>query len=391
MDATTAQRLIQELTDKINFFNDQYYQNGESSIDDTEFDILLEQLMTLEEQFPEFKKADSPSHRVGGKAVEEFTTVRHSHPMLSLSNLYNPQELKEWLASLENKLPGEAISYVCEIKIDGVAISLVYQDGVLQQAVTRGDGQTGDDVTANVKTIKSLPLRVDSKGELVLRGEVFLTRKSFERLNKEKEKAGEAQLKNPRNATAGTLKMKESREVAKRGLDILLYDIVAGQPFENHQKNLEHIKVLGIPMNSFHQKCSSFDEVMAFCDEWQERKSTHDFDIDGVVIKVDDLKQREKLGFTAKSPRWAMAWKFKAPKVKSRLLSIEDSIGRTGILTPVANLEPVELLGTVVKRASLHNYDQINRLGIHESDFVFVEKGGDYPQNCGGGFYQPFG
>lgn len=377
MDVTTAKQLIQDLTEKINFFNDQYYQDGESRLDDTEFDILMEQLIELERQFPDFKYPDSPSHRVGGNAVDEFLTVQHTQPMLSLSNLYNPKELEEWLTTLETKLEGETISYVCEIKIDGVAISLVYQDGVLQQAVTRGDGESGDDVTANVKTIKNLPLRVDAKGELILRGEVFLTRSQFERLNQEKLQAGEAVLKNPRNATAGTLKMKASKTVAHRGLDILLYDVVVGQPYEKHQKNLEYIASLGIPMNTFHRQCGTFQEVMAFCEAWQEKKDTHPFDIDGVVIKVNDLKQREKLGFTAKSPRWAMAWKFKAQKVKSRLLSVENSIGRTGILTPVANLEPVELLGTVVKRASLHNYEQIDRLGIHQGDVVFVEKGGE--------------
>ena len=377
MDAITAKQVIQDLTKKINFFNDQYYQNGESSIDDTQFDILMEQLMTLEQQFPEFKKGDSPSYRVGGKAVEEFNTVKHSHPMLSLSNLYTPQELQDWMTSIESKLTGEKISYVCEIKIDGVAISLIYRSGLLEQAITRGDGESGDEVTPNVKTIKNLPLRVDAERELILRGEVFLTHNSFDRLNLEKEKAGEVALKNPRNATAGTLKMKDSKTVAKRGLDILLYDVVSGQPFERHHQNLEYIASLGIPMNEFHQQCSSFKEVMAFCNEWQEKKANHPFDIDGVVIKVDDLLQREKLGFTAKSPRWAMAWKFKTPKVKSRLLSIENSIGRTGILTPVANLEPVELLGTVVRRASLHNYDQINRLGIHQDDVLFVEKGGE--------------
>lgn len=377
MDAITAKQLIQDLSEKINFFNDQYYQKGESHMDDSEFDILMEQLIALEQQFPEYKKTDSPSHKVGGKAVESFSTVRHSQPMLSLSNLYTPQDLQDWLNSLESKLPGEKISYVCEIKIDGVAISLIYRDGVLVQAITRGDGENGDEVTANVRTIKSLPLGIDTKEELILRGEVFLTQSRFKQLNLEKEKAGTATLKNPRNATAGTLKMKESKMVAKRGLDILLYDIVSGQPFDQHHQNLEYIASLGIPMNKFHRQCESFKEVMEFCNEWQEKKTDHPFDIDGVVIKVDDLLQREKLGFTAKSPRWAMAWKFKAPKVKSRLLSIENSIGRTGILTPVANLEPVELLGTVVKRASLHNYDQIDRLGIHQDDIVFVEKGGE--------------
>lgn len=377
MEPNQAQQLIAELSEKIRQYNDEYYQSGKSSIDDNEFDLLLEQLIALEEQFPQFRSADSPSQRVGGRPVEGFTSVRHTHPMLSLSNLYTRPDLDSWLKTIQSRAADNEIRFVCEVKIDGIAISLVYRNGLLFQAVTRGDGVTGDDVTSNVKTIRSLPLQLAEPLNLELRGEVFLPRLRFDLINNQRAAEGLPTFKNPRNAAAGTIRTKDSKLVSQRGLDILLYDIVAGEVRQNHSENLEYMSSLALPVNQFRENCISADEIYGFCMSWEKRKSELPFDIDGVVIKVDNLDQRLALGVTAKSPRWAMAWKFKAEKASSRLLSVENSIGRTGTLTPVANLEPVQLMGTVVKRATLHNYDQVSRLGIHEEDTLFIEKGGD--------------
>lgn len=377
MNPNQARELITELTEKINRYNDEYYQKGESSIDDNTFDLLLEQLTTLEEQFPEFRTEDSPSQRVGGKPIEDFESIPHTHPMLSLSNLYNRLDLDNWLNTVTSRLPDTALQFGCEVKIDGIAISLVYNEGILTRAITRGNGEIGDDVTANVRTIRNLPLKLDRPLNLELRGEVFLPKSRFEQINQRRSREGQPIFKNPRNAAAGTIRTKDTRLVAQRGLDILLYDIVVGQVSQYHSENLDFMGSLSLPVNSYRKNCSSSDEIFNFCMNWENRKSDLPFEIDGVVLKVDNLDHRTVLGVTAKSPRWAMAWKFKAEKAASRLVSIEDSIGRTGILTPVANLKPVLLMGTEVKRATLHNYDQISRLGIHEGDTLFVEKGGD--------------
>ncbi len=377
MTPAQAKQLIIELSQKINRYNDEYYQHGESSIDDNTYDIFLNQLIELENQFPEFLDANSPSQRVGGEPIEQFKNVRHNHPMLSLSNLYSQDDLEDWISSLQSRLSTKNVVTVCETKIDGVAISVVYENGVLKQAVTRGNGEIGDDVTNNVKTIHTLPLKLDKSVSLELRGEIYLSRHRFDILNRNKEDEGISAFKNPRNAAAGTVRMKDPKEVAQRGLDILLYDLVAGQISDKHSENLNYIDSLGLPVNPHRRVCVSTAEVFEFCNDWEKNKEELPFDIDGVVIKLEHLNEREILGMTAKSPRWATAWKFKAEKATSRLINIENSIGRTGILTPVANLEPVKLLGTEVKRATLHNYDQIARLGIHHEDVLFIEKGGD--------------
>ncbi|MBT6614765.1 MAG: NAD-dependent DNA ligase LigA [Deltaproteobacteria bacterium] len=377
MDPSHAQRLIKELSDKINLYNDEYYQIGGDSIDDDEYDILLEQLILLETQFPQFLTSRSPSQRVGGKPIENLEAVKHTHPMLSLSNLYSRSDLDNWINSVISRLIESEILFGCEVKIDGIAISLIYENGLLKQAITRGNGEVGDDVTQNVKTIRSLPLELGEPLDLELRGEIFLPRNRFELINRQRDKEGLPAFKNPRNAAAGTIRIKDVKSVAQRGLDILLYDIVAGQISQGHAENLDYMSSLALPVNSFRANCKSSEEIFAFCNQWEKKQSDLPFDIDGVVIKVDNLEQRNSLGVTAKSPRWATAWKFKAEKAKSRLIDIENSIGRTGTLTPVANLEPVELAGTEVKRATLHNYDQIARLGIHDHDTLFVEKGGD--------------
>ena len=366
-----------ELTVLINQHNEAYYNFGESQIDDTAFDLLINQLIDLETQFPEFARSDSPTQRVGGNPTIVFENIRHKHPMLSLSNLYSEQDLIDWVRSVQNRLESDSIQAVCEVKIDGVAISISYQQGKLIQAITRGNGEVGDDVTNNVKTIRSLPITLKKSVTLDLRGEIFLPKERFDKINEFKLKEGKPAFKNPRNAAAGTIRMKDSKIVSQRGLDILLYDIVEGQNSEFHSQNLDELRDLGLPVNPHRKKCGSAEEIFQFCSEWQTNKRNLPFDIDGVVIKLEKRPDREIMGFTAKTPRWATAWKFKAEKVTTPILSIENSIGRTGTLTPVANLAPVQLMGTEVKRATLHNYEQVLRLGIHSGDTVFVEKGGD--------------
>lgn len=377
MTPLEAKKVIEELVAKLTQFNEEYYRFGESTLDDNEFDIMLEQLRSLEDQFPQYRTPDSPTVRVGGDPTESFENVRHTYPMLSLSNLYSDKDLNSWTKSVLNQLPQETVIFSCEVKIDGVAISISYQNGQFEQAVTRGNGEIGDDVTINVKTIPSLPLRLNQPVSLQLRGEIFLPIKHFRVMNEKKQRDAELPFKNPRNAAAGTIRMKDPRTVARRGLEVLLYDIVEGQPSQNHFENLDYVKDLNIPVNPYRKVCRNPEEILAFCRKWENEKQDLPFEIDGVVIKVDNLALRDRLGVTAKSPRWATAWKFKAERGSSKLLSVENSIGRTGILTPVANLEPIELQGTEVKRATLHNYDQVKRLGIHHHDTLFVEKGGE--------------
>ena len=377
MTPLQAKKIIDELVEKLQQFNDEYYRSGESSIDDNEFDIMLEQLRSLEEQYPQYRRPDSPTVRVGGDPTETFENVKHSYPMLSLSNLYSAEDLSKWVNSVFTRLSQEKVLFTCEVKIDGIAISISYENGRFKQAVTRGNGETGDDVTINVRTIQSLPLNLHQPASLQLRGEIFLPIERFRLMNEKKQREGGLEFKNPRNAAAGTVRMKDPKTVAKRGLDVLLYDIVEGQPKQNHSENLDFVKDLNIPVNPHRTVCQNAEEILAFCRKWENEKHNLPFEIDGVVIKVENLGLRGRLGVTAKSPRWATAWKFKVERGSSKLVNIENSIGRTGILTPVANLEPLELQGTEVKRATLHNYDQIRRLGIHHHDTLFVEKGGE--------------
>lgn len=377
MNATQAEKQIQELTEKLFRYNREYYQEGGSSIDDNEYDLLMEQLEKLETEFPQFRFSTSPTQRVGGEATDDFDNVAHKHPMLSLANTYSKDELISWVESIQKKLPDEEIAFVCELKIDGLAISILYENGEFRQAITRGNGEVGDDVTANVKTIRSLPLKLQEPLSLEVRGEIYMARPQFEALNRERAKKEEGLLKNPRNAAAGSIRMKDPKTVAERKLDLFLYDVVDGQPENTHDKNLNAIQELNLPITPERKVCRTAEEIFAFCQQWEEKKEGLPFDIDGVVIKVDDLEQRQRIGVRSKSPRWATAWKFKAEKVSSLLLSVENSVGRTGNITPVANLEPVQLLGTEVKRATLHNYEQIERLEIHEGDTLYLEKGGE--------------
>lgn len=371
---------IEELSKQIEEHNYKYYVMAQPTISDFEFDKLLEELIKLEKEHPEYLSPESPSQRVGGQITKEFKTVKHKYPMLSLGNTYSEADLIDFDDRIKKAL-NTGYEYVCELKYDGVAIGLTYKDGVLVQAITRGDGEKGDDVTTNVKTIKSIPLKLrghDYPKEFEIRGEIFMSRKVFNELNKEREEIAEPLLANPRNAAAGTLKMQDSSIVAKRNLDCFLYSISAEDlPYQTHFENVKATKKWGFKISEFMEKAASIQDVFKYIDKWDTERNNLEFDIDGVVIKINSFEQQRILGFTAKSPRWAIAYKFKTQRVSTILESIAYQVGRTGAITPVANLKPVLLAGTTVKRASLHNADIIEKLDVRIGDTVFVEKGGE--------------
>lgn len=379
-----AKSKISSLTTSINQHNYNYYVLSSPTISDYDFDMLLEELIKLESEFPDLAQDNSPTKRVGGEVTKEFETVRHKYPMLSLGNSYSKEEITDFETRIK-KLVEDEVEYVCELKYDGVAIGITYVDGKLTRALTRGDGTQGDDITTNVKTIKSIPLQLhgnDYPKEFEIRGEIFLPKDVFEELNKEREEIGEQLYANARNTASGTIKMQDSAVVAQRKLDSYLYFVLGDNlPFKTHFESLEVAGKWGfkVPLekNNFIKKCKNIDEIFEFINYWDKVRNNLNFDIDGIVIKVNSYRQQEEMGFTAKSPKWAIAYKFKAEKVKTKLLEITYQVGRTGAITPVANLEPVLLAGTTVKRASLHNADQIEKLDIREGDWVFVEKGGE--------------
>ena len=367
------------LRERLSYHNHKYYVENSPEISDFEFDTMMRQLIDLEAAHPEFYDPLSPSVRVGSDRTSEFVSVEHRYPMLSLSNTYSTEELLAFIERIERE-QGQT-EFVCELKFDGTAISLTYEQGRLARAVTRGDGAMGDDVTANVKTIRSIPLTLSGSGypELFeIRGEIFMPYSSFERLNLEREAAGESLFANPRNAAAGTLKQQQSAVVAKRGLDCTLYQMAGDNlPFKSHLENLNAARSWGFKVSEHMQLCHSAKEVIDYITYWDEARKSLPYPTDGVVIKVNDFAVRRQLGFTAKSPRWAVAYKFKAESALTRLISVDFQVGRTGAITPVANLEPVLLAGTTVKRASLHNAEQIAALDIRIGDKVYVEKGGE--------------
>ncbi len=378
-DNTPAER-IRILTDQINHHNYLYYVLAQSEISDYEFDMLLEELAGLEKQYPELALPDSPTQRVGGTITREFASYEHKIPMLSLGNTYSDEELRDFDQRVR-KTVGDNVEYVCELKFDGVSISLNYINGLLVRALTRGDGVRGDDVTANVRTIRSIPLRLKGDnipGEIEVRGEIFMPRNAFDQLNADRIESGEIPFANPRNSTAGTLKMQDSSEVAKRRLENFSY-FLAGEnlPFKTHSESLNALKCWGFKVSDKTKVCGSMDEVWDFILSIGKQREKLPYDIDGIVIKVNSITQQQALGFTAKSPRWAIAYKYKAERVATRLLSIDFQVGRTGTVTPVANLQPVKLVGTIVKRASLHNADIIEKLDVRIGDSVYVEKGGE--------------
>jgi len=380
MDKGSAEERIKRLREEIERHNYNYYVLSQPEISDFEYDLMMNDLIELEKQFPQFHDSNSPSQRVGSDINIEFEQVEHKYPMLSLGNTYSRDELKEFDLRTR-KMIGDRFEYACELKYDGTAIGLTYRNGVFIQAVTRGDGIRGDIVSANAKTIKSIPLRLrgtDYPEEFEIRGEVFISGESFKKLNQEREECGENLFANPRNAASGTLKMQKSSLVARRPLDCYLYYLLGTNlPSDSHFGNLQKASSWGFKVSAYMERCNNLEQVFAFIDRWDKERKSLPFAIDGVVIKVDSLHQQKQLGFTAKSPRWAISYKFKADQVETDLISIDYQVGRTGAITPVANLKPVLLAGTTVKRASLHNEDQIRLMDLHIGDRVFVEKGGE--------------
>ena len=376
---------IAQLRSELHEHNYRYYVLSQPTIDDHEFDMLMKELQQLEERHPELYDPNSPTQRVGSDISTEFQQVQHRYPMLSLANTYSEDDVRQWYDSVKKGLAGEPFEVCCEMKYDGLSISLTYVDGRLTQAVTRGDGVQGDDVTRNVKTIHSIPLVLNGAGadhpiprNFEIRGEILMPWSSFERLNKEREAAEEPLFANPRNAASGTLKSLDSRVVASRHLDAYLYYLLGEElPTDGHYENLEVARQWGFKISQGMKKVTTVEEIIAFIDYWDSERKNLPVATDGIVLKVNSLRQQRALGFTAKSPRWAIAYKFKAERVQTRLLEVTYQVGRTGAVTPVANMEPVQLAGTTVKRATLNNEDFIKSFDLHIGDMVYVEKGGE--------------
>lgn len=380
MQVQEVQKRIEQLVQEINQHNYNYYVLVMPSISDFDFDQKLKELEQLENQYPEYLSPNSPTQKVGGTITKNFNTVKHTYPMLSLANTYNEQEIRNFDQRICNGL-GLQVEYICELKFDGLSISLTYENGILSRALTRGDGIQGDDVTENIKTIYSIPIKLQEGNYpklFEIRGEVFMHRAAFEKLNKERVENEEQVFANPRNFAAGTVKLQDSKEVAKRPLDCFLYYLHTSQIlYDTHVTSIEAIKAWGFPVCEHYQKCATIEEVLQFIQYWDTQRHNLSYDIDGIVIKVNNVYHQQELGFTAKSPRWAISYKFKAEQAETLLESLSYQVGRTGAITPVANLTPVLLAGTIVKRASLHNANEIERLDLHEYDSVYIEKGGE--------------
>ena len=378
----TVSRRVEHLREQIREHDYRYYVLARPTISDEEYDRLLRELSDLEEEHPDLRSPDSPAQRVGGQPAKEFVTVSHEVPMLSLANTYSEEEVRDFDRRVRSGLEHAPYRYVCELKIDGVAVSLLYRDGMFVRGATRGDGAQGDDVTANIKTIRSVPLRLRSVKKRIqdgeVRGEVFMTRSDFERMNKERQEKGERTFVNPRNSAAGTLKLQDPRQVAQRPLRFMPYSLRGTNSGSlSHYDNLRILRDLGFRVSEHTRRCANIDEVVEYWKEWEKRRDKLPFDIDGIVVKVDSLDQQTKLGAIAKSPRWAIAFKFAARHQQTVLRSILLQVGRIGTVTPVADLEPVFVGGTTVSRATLHNEDYIRTLDIRAGDVVTVEKGGD--------------
>ncbi len=373
---------IKKLCQEIKRHNHLYYDLHKIEISDATYDKLLKELEALEKEYPEFASADSPTRRVGGSPQQEFKTVLHQVPMLSIDNTYSKKELAAFDKRVRKKLGEELFEYVLELKIDGVSLSLMYEKGEFVRAATRGDGRSGDDVTANVKTISTIPLKLKTSAagqRLEVRGEVYMTRKNFMKLNRERQQAGQELFANPRNATSGSLKLLDSSLVADRRLCFAAHSLGVYEPtaFKQHSDVLHFFEKAGLPVIEPHLLCQNLEQVFRACDHWEMARKKLDFDTDGLVLKVNRLDQQRRLGATNKSPRWAIAYKFPAERAQTRLLEITVQVGRTGVLTPVANLEPVFLAGTTVSRATLHNEDEIKRLDLRVGDWVSIEKSGE--------------
>lgn len=373
------QQKIQDLRAELHQHNFNYYQNDHATISDLEFDLKLKELQDLEKEYPEFFDPNSPTLRVGGEITKNFPTIQHQFRMYSLDNSYDFNDLEDWEKRIIKTID-EPVEFVAELKYDGASISIFYENGKLIQAVTRGDGFQGDEITNNVRTISDIPLTLkgDFPNQFFMRGEIYLTRKNFDKINERREEEGLDLFMNPRNTSSGSLKMQDSGEVRKRRLSAVLYQFISSEKsHKTHWELLQNAKNWGFKISDQAKLCSNLDEVKNFINYWEEKRHELPFEIDGIVLKVNSLKQQSQLGYTAKSPRWAMAYKFKAEKVETELQTVTYQVGRTGAITPVANLKPILLAGTIVKRATLHNEDQIKKLGLHEQDFVYVEKGGE--------------
>ncbi len=380
-----AKKEAEQLRKLIRTHDRKYYVENQPEITDQEYDRLVKSLKNLETAFPSIVSDDSPTQRIGDRPLEGFTQARHRELMLSLDNTYSADELREFDARVKKFFKGESVNYVAELKFDGVSVSLVYEKGRFIRGVTRGDGEQGDDITANLKTIRAIPLSLPESEEgsripfMEIRGEVYMPRAAFEALNRQREKTGEQVFANPRNASAGSLKQLDSRITAQRRLDLFCYGFgaVEGRRFDTHHEALDFLKKAGFRVNAHARKCRDIEEAIAYCNEWESKRKKLDYDIDGMVIKVDSTDQRSRLGVTAKSPRFAISYKFPAERAETQLLDIEVNVGRTGTLTPVAVLKPVFLAGTTVSRASLHNEDEIRRKDVQIGDWVLIEKAGE--------------
>lgn len=373
-----AEQKIEKVRKEITYHEKKYYIDNAPQISDFEFDMLVKELEKLEKQFPELVTPESPTQRVGEQPISGFVSVEHSTPMLSLDNCYSFEELKDFEERIKKIIPDEKIEYVAELKIDGLGISVIYRDGYFNRAVTRGDGFRGDDVTHNVKTIRSLPLAIKENHEIEVRGEVFLPFQSFHKINEVRSQKGELLFANPRNAAAGSIRLLDPREVASRHLDVFLYSIFTeGREEKSQWNSLQKLKELGFKINPHSKRCSSLEEVLSFWKEWSEKRDDMDYDVDGVVVKVDSTRQQISLGRTAKFPRWSISFKFPARQATTRIKDIKIQVGRTGALTPVAYLEPVKLSGITISRSTLHNEDEIKKKDIRIGDYVLIERSGD--------------
>lgn len=370
---------IDNLIDKINYHSDKYYNQDTPEISDFEYDMLMKELIKLEAENPEFKRVDSPSNRVGGMALDKFDQVTHKNPMLSLSNAYSAEDLRDFDRRVREMTDGN-VEYVVEFKIDGLSVGITYENGEFKSAATRGNGIIGEDISKNAMTIKSVPLKIDDKREIIVRGEVYISKENFEKVNEYQEEHDLQIFANPRNLAAGSLRQLDSKLTAKRPLDIFVFNlenINELDGIDTHSDSLEYLKKLGFSVSENYKICKSIDEVIEFIEYWTENRGSLKFDIDGMVVKVNNIEQRNEMGFTAKSPRWAIAYKFPAERKKSKILDIEVEVGRTGTITPTAILEPVRLAGTSVSRATLHNEDFIREKDIKLFDHVIVQKAGD--------------
>ena len=374
----SAQKRIEELINLINYHNEKYYNQDSPEIEDFEYDNLMKELIKLEEENPELKRNDSPSNRVGGKPLDKFEQVVHKIPMLSLSNAYSWEDLKDF-DSRVREAAGSDVEYVVEFKIDGLSVGLNYNNGIFESGATRGNGIVGENITKNLMTIKNIPLNIDEKGELTVRGEVYISKKDFEEINKIQEEQDQPLYANPRNLAAGSLRQLDSKLTTKRPLDIFIFNLedINSKQFKTHSESLEYLKQLGFHVSPEFKVFKTMDEIIEYIKYWTEHREDLGFGIDGMVIKVNNLAQREQMGYTAKSPRWAIAYKFPAERKETKLLDIVVEVGRTGTITPTAVLEPIRLAGTTVSRATLHNEDYINEKDIKINDTVLVQKAGD--------------